>query len=1019
MKRLILIILFLFVNYFLIFGSITNEKLKIAYNLFKEGNLKEATEILVQIEDEIEKESYINKYCYYTILYAWHLKEDNIEEAISCLEKKAEYNNYNIIDLYTLANIYASTIPDRNKVAQYVRKALILLDKLQFLEQEIDITSEQLSRLYYLYGYIESKYDNYNFLNECVSIIKNIDSNLQKDHIQWLSEALDTVPINETFKPIIKNVDIKQLNLPLYRKESFCNYHRNPKNDLEAIESENPFDVNKYIHCVLSIEDEIKDLNEINNSKSLLEKAIRTITDRDNGKNPNLLYELYIRLGRLSYLLKKYNESNVWLNLAIENIFYTENKKEKIIPIYSQIALNYLELNDTFKTHLYADEMFSMILDLIESNEYETDIDIIGNMNTYAFILSQLKGYDFAKEIFEFVIDNSTDDSKTYQYACNNYGTMLFLLGENKKALEYFELIKEKFPTSLTISNLALVYISQNLKEKIPPILQEYVKSCLSDYLNYISNFNEFDWERIWEKEGPQFYLTTNYIVNNIKTPESLKLGYWTTLLSKSLQFNFKSSLSNLIKERNDSSLNYKYIEFSHLKEQLSQQSLDKKDSSLFEKIKNIEDSILHSLPNLSENIIDFVPDFSTIKSSLKDEDIAIEFCLYLDMLGESNYQYKYAAYIIDNKLEFPEFIVLGDKMEICEYLNDYTSDPLTISKIYTENLLYSLIWEKLIPYLKSKKRVFFSLVDHLSYVNHSLLNDNNKIRIGDKYNLIRVSSTSEIPFIISENEFNYKSAAIYGNINYNLECEENLLENLININPSLDDSNELQEDTRSGWNPLPFSANEILSIKNLLENTDVKIVLMDGNQATEQSFKNLNYSAPDIIHLATHGFSYLDDNDFNKREIIKNMSTYSKNDIYLSWSGLLFSGVNKTWGKDAEGLYLDDIENGILLAEEISRLNLEGVKLVVLSACDTAKGFIDDFGGILGLQKAFKQAGVGTIIMSLWKVADEPTCLLMTHFYEELLNGKERHEALKIAQNKVREIYPDPYYWAAFVILD
>ena len=59
------------------------------------------------------------------------------------------------------------------------------------------------------------------------------------------------------------------------------------------------------------------------------------------------------------------------------------------------------------------------------------------------------------------------------------------------------------------------------------------------------------------------------------------------------------------------------------------------------------------------------------------------------------------------------------------------------------------------------------------------------------------------------------------------------------------------------------------------------------------------------------------------------------------------------------------------------------------------------------------------SILMSLWEVPDESTALLMTKFYEALFNGYSRHDALKIAMKNVREIYPDPYYWGALVILD
>jgi CHAT domain-containing protein len=92
---------------------------------------------------------------------------------------------------------------------------------------------------------------------------------------------------------------------------------------------------------------------------------------------------------------------------------------------------------------------------------------------------------------------------------------------------------------------------------------------------------------------------------------------------------------------------------------------------------------------------------------------------------------------------------------------------------------------------------------------------------------------------------------------------------------------------------------------------------------------------------------------------------------------------------------------------------------MVVLSACETAKGIIDPVDGIYGLQLAFKKAGVGSIVMSLWKVPDEATSLLMNSFYAALISGIEKHEALKKAMYEVRKKYKDPYYWAGFVILD
>jgi CHAT domain-containing protein len=55
---------------------------------------------------------------------------------------------------------------------------------------------------------------------------------------------------------------------------------------------------------------------------------------------------------------------------------------------------------------------------------------------------------------------------------------------------------------------------------------------------------------------------------------------------------------------------------------------------------------------------------------------------------------------------------------------------------------------------------------------------------------------------------------------------------------------------------------------------------------------------------------------------------------------------------------------------------------------------------------------------MSLWKVSDEATQMLMTEFYSALLSGKPKREAFKIAQMKLREKFESPYYWGAFVMV-
>ena len=135
-----------------------------------------------------------------------------------------------------------------------------------------------------------------------------------------------------------------------------------------------------------------------------------------------------------------------------------------------------------------------------------------------------------------------------------------------------------------------------------------------------------------------------------------------------------------------------------------------------------------------------------------------------------------------------------------------------------------------------------------------------------------------------------------------------------------------------------------------------------------------------------------------------------------MMWAGLMLAGGNNIW----QGKFdIKNVEDGILTADEISQLDLSNTKLVVLSACETAKGMIDPVDGVYGLQRAFKMAGVETIVMSLWKVQDDATSMLMTQFYNYLNDGTEKHQALWKAMKDVKDKYKDPYYWAGFIMLD
>lgn len=108
----------------------------------------------------------------------------------------------------------------------------------------------------------------------------------------------------------------------------------------------------------------------------------------------------------------------------------------------------------------------------------------------------------------------------------------------------------------------------------------------------------------------------------------------------------------------------------------------------------------------------------------------------------------------------------------------------------------------------------------------------------------------------------------------------------------------------------------------------------------------------------------------------------------------------------------------GRLTALEIYDLELQA-ELVVLSACDTARGRqVRGEGLVAGLPRAFLYAGAERVLVSLWQVDDARTRDLMVAFYRALLDdGLAPAEALRAAQRSVLATHPAPYWWAAFVL--
>lgn len=210
-------------------------------------------------------------------------------------------------------------------------------------------------------------------------------------------------------------------------------------------------------------------------------------------------------------------------------------------------------------------------------------------------------------------------------------------------------------------------------------------------------------------------------------------------------------------------------------------------------------------------------------------------------------------------------------------------------------------------------------------------------------------------------------------------------------------------------WNNLLYSNQEIDNIAFMWETTKGReqVGKHSLTNGTADIFYKLNERNVSVIHFATHGF-------FETPKTAINLPALKGRFSPMDLSGIVMSNGNQGW------LYGSSIHHeGVLTASDISKMNLNDTSLVVLSVCNSGNGTVRS-DELYGLQRAFKKAGVKSIIMSLWNESDEVGAMFMTKFYHHLLFDElSLIDSFNRAKNEIRAQFHHPIYWANFVMID
>ena len=537
-------------------------------------------------------------------------------------------------------------------------------------------------------------------------------------------------------------------------------------------------------------------------------------------------------------------------------------------------------------------------------------------------------------------------------------------------------------------------------------------KHLVADKLRYISvqERNAF-----WISFAPKMWAMTAYAMKiGERQSQFTEKCYEALLFSKALLLESDRTMAVAINNDCTPEEQHIYYEMLGLQNQLKRLMNDyeknkERIGDLHERISRQNQRLTPIISRLGyTSFLDM--NYADIKQSLEDDEILLDFA---DFVTEDK-AYQHAAFVIDYTQKYPKLIKVFTEDKIKLLLQGKPIDFL-YKEPYASQAL-SLIWNPLKMNIQGKKTIYYVPSGMLHKIALESIPMEDGTLLGDHYRFVRITSAREIARMKGRDwTILNASATLYGALKYDVDATVMTSEaSHYHVEPLFAFNRGETVRGNGAFKDLPNAKEEIDKIEKILKAGKVKVTPLTGSKGTEESFLSWSGKASNILHVATHGFYYTAD----KAKEVNYLKGY--NDAMML-SGLIMSGGNLAWtGRQVP----KGVLGGVLTANNIASMDLRGTDLLVLSACQTGLGIATP-EGLFGLQRAFKKAGVQTMVMSLWSVNDEAAKDFMIKFYEELTDSRnkwDKRKAFDRAKAHIRNnprYKQDPYYWAAFVMLD
>lgn len=745
--------------------------------------------------------------------------------------------------------------------------------------------------------------------------------------------------------------------------------------------------------------------------------------------------------GVLRYNLARYNEAEQDLSQAL-SILEANNAKE-IMP-YAIVLNNQAMLFQTVGRYPEAEDVLKKAITIAEKLQSKKSRNHLKFLSNLALLYQQMGKYNEAEAIYLGMEKRLGKNDPDYASMLNNLAALYMITGKEDKAEEplkksaaiYKSNFGEDNPAfAKSTSDLGNFYRYKTKYAEAQPLLEKalsirektlgvnhplYVQSQEDiailfwkqkkwdvaymryrevmdksvDFVNrYFPPMSESEKTKYWDVLSPRFQRFENFAIECHLENEYVLgdlLDY--QLATKALLLNSTNKIKQAIFSSGNGELITDYVNWLDQKERLARLYAYSKEELKTQKINldSLERAANMMERKLSERSADFSAGYSAQKISFKqiqqllnETDALVDIIRVMHFNQSFTDDVKYAALILTKKTEVPKLVVLSNGQQLeTRYAKFYKN---AIQQKIEDEYSYDQYWAPLEPELVGKKLIYISPDGVYNQINLNTLRRSGGDYFINRFDLVILGNSKDLIDIKKRKASSAKKTSLLAGF---------------------------PDYGGTAVAPLPGTKVEIDGVSKVLKASGYQVTSFLDKSATEANIKNAK--APSLMHIATHGY-FLQDASHNTGTAF-GINLENANDNPLLRSGLLFAGGAKTAAGAMPNLGSND--NGVLTAYEAMNLNLQGTDLVVLSACETGLGDVKAGEGVYGLQRAFLVAGAEAIIMSLWKVDDAATQMLMTNFYTNWLKLRDKQKAFKQAQLQLMTKYKEPYYWGAFVMM-